>query len=131
LDNDTSSDSTADSQEGSVYSAEGVIQPDSNDDTEEPLSDITQKYLFKIKGEHKLTQAATHGIAKATSELFKVASERLKSRVSRCLEEMDIAEVPAEIEAAFEEFDRPKEELEKKWMNFEPNEITSNYYVVC
>lgn len=97
-----------------VHSAERLLSNKTNDD-EEPLVNITGKYLLKVKEENRLTQTTVQNIAKATSELFLVACRRLKQKIEETLKDENAKRFP-EIEAAFEDVTSPFEQLNAKWM---------------
>lgn len=97
-----------------VNSAERFLSNKTNDD-EEPLVNITGKYLLKVKEENRLTQTTVQNIAKATSELFLVACNRLKQKIEETLKDENAKRFP-EIEAAFEDVTSPFEQLNAKWM---------------
>lgn len=94
-----------------------------------PLADITGKYLLKVKEENRLTQTTIQNIAKATSELFSVACNRLKRKVKETLKDANVETMPG-IKAAFEEVISPFEDLDAKWMfpEFTRDKLP---YVVC
>ena len=60
---------------------------------EELLTDLTAKYLFKIKEENRLTQSTIQKIAMCTADLFSVACRRLKRKVDQSLEDANIEDV--------------------------------------
>ena len=84
---------------------------------------------MKIKEENRLTQATIQRVALATSDLFSVACRRLKRKVEETLRHANIDELPG-LEAAFEDFTSPSEQLQTKWMlaEFRREKLP---YVVC
>ena len=98
--------------------------------SEEPLIDLTGKYLLKIKEENRLTQTTIKKVALATSELFSVTCRRLKRKVEQILEDANIEEVPG-LDAVFDEFISPFEDFQTAWMmsQFQRNEMS--YVVSC
>lgn len=96
---------------------------------EEPLTDLTAKYLFKIKEENRLTQSTVQKIAMCTADLFSVACRRLKRKVDQSLEDANIEDLPG-LDAVFEEFIYPFEDLQTICMTsqFQRHEFLS--YVV-
>ena len=86
--------------------------------SDEPLTNLTGRYLLKIKEENRLTQTTTQRVAQATSDLFSATFRRLKRKIEQTLENADIKEVPG-LEAVFDEYMFPYEDLQTKWMTGE------------
>ena len=86
--------------------------------SDEPLTNLTGRYLLKIKEENRLTQTTTQRVAQATSDLFSATFRRLKRKIEQTLENADIKEVPG-LEAVFDESMFPYEDLQTKWITGE------------
>ena len=97
--------------------------------SEEPLTNLTGRYLLKIKEENRLTQTTTQRVAQATSDLFSATFRRLKRKIEQTLENADIKEVPG-LEAVFDEFIFPYEDLQTKWMTGEFQRDKMSYVVI-
>ncbi|KAK2555253.1 hypothetical protein P5673_023237, partial [Acropora cervicornis] len=88
-----------------------IQEPNSPLSLEKPLTDLTAKYLFKIKEENRLTQSTVQKIAMCTADLFSVSCRRLKRNIDQSLEDANIEDVPG-LDAVFEEFIYPFEDLQ-------------------
>ena len=96
--------------------------------SEEPLTNLTGRYLLKIK-ENRLPPTITQKVAQATPDLFSATFRRLKRKIEQTLENADIKEVPG-LGAVFDEFIFPYEDLQTKWMTGEFQRDKMSYVVI-
>ena len=94
--------------------------------SDEPLANLTGRYLLKIKEENRLTQTTTQRVAHSSSDLFSATFRRLKRKIEQTLENADIKGVPG-LEAVFDELMFPYEDLQTKWMTGEFQQEKMSY----
>ena len=97
--------------------------------SDEPLTNLTGRHL--LKSERRKQAHPNHNTKSCTvsSDLFGATFRRLKRKIEQTLENADIKEVPG-LEAVFDEFIFPYEDLQTKWMTGEFQRDKMSYVVI-
>ena len=83
---------------------------DDNDDDDEPLTVVAKKFVYKIRGENRLTGKAVQSIALATRHVIHGLLRTLKRKVEDVLHNADTED--EEIQTVGNLFDEAAEEME-------------------
>jgi len=99
------------SNETPMASHPSSVVADANyDDDDEPLNVVAKKFLYKIRGENRLTGKAVQSIALATRHVIHGMLTQLKRKIEEVLHEADTED--EEIQTVGDLFDEAAEEME-------------------